>query len=321
MSRLKEIHEDLSLRGLNEKDIEYFDSHTTFIAQEIAMYAHRMQKREDGDDYFTHPLNCLKKYQTLVGIVEKDYNSFDIDLMIDNYVPFRGVQELCLLHDVVEDSDFTLEDIEEIFDECNFGEFFDTYIKTPLDLITHRKDEPYDDYIYKCMGHPNSALVKMIDLQDNLNILSLVSLDNAKYYRAQRYLAYIMVIESQYQFLNKVTKYRKEYNLKRKGRNNMKYDEALKQCTKENDVVAILLLDGEAKFVKITIGDRKSIEQYLIKSDGQALPIAVNGQKFYCIMSDVNKSALLFRAGNDNKSYSSVYKDDLKIAGYVDTLL
>lgn len=64
------------------------------------------------------------------------------------------------------------------------------------------------------MEHPTSALAKMIDLNDNLNILSLISLDDKKFTRCVNYLTYIKIINDEFSFLEKINAYKKERNQK-----------------------------------------------------------------------------------------------------------
>lgn len=64
------------------------------------------------------------------------------------------------------------------------------------------------------MEHPTSALAKMIDLNDNLNILSLISLDDKKFTRCVNYLTYIKIINDEFSFLEKINAYNKERNQK-----------------------------------------------------------------------------------------------------------
>ena len=212
MSRLKEIHEYLISVGKNEKDLLELDHYSVYLSMEICEYAHRNQKRENGEDYANHPFRCLGMYREFVGIKEDDPFCIDKDMMFEHGIPFDGVQELCLLHDVIEDTDFTIEDLEEIFDECDLKTYFDMYIKYPLIAITHNKSEEYDDYIVKCLEFPSSALVKMIDMQDNINVMTLVSLDKDKYMRGLMYYHYTLLINTQYHFLEENHKYREEFS-------------------------------------------------------------------------------------------------------------
>ena len=215
MSRLKEIHDYLISVGKKEKDLLELDHYSVYLSMEICEYAHRNQKRENGEDYANHPFRCLGMYREFVGIVEDDPFCIDKDMMLENGIPFDGVQELCLLHDVIEDTDFTIEDLEEIFDECNLKTYFDMYIKYPLIAITHNKSEEYDDYIVKCLEYPASALVKMIDMQDNINVMTLISLNKDKYKRGLKYYHYTLLINNRYHFLEGRHKYKEEFVCKK----------------------------------------------------------------------------------------------------------
>ena len=130
--------------------------------------------------------------------------------MIKNNVPFDGVQEVCLLHDVVEDTEFTLDDVRDIYMECGFENYFDMYIKDALERITHDKTVDYGDYIKICLKNPISALVKLIDMEDNLRILDLVKYDEERYHRAQGYLFWTFVINEAYHFVENAEKYKKQ---------------------------------------------------------------------------------------------------------------
>lgn len=211
MSRLKEIHDFLIKAGRKEEDLLEYDKYSVYLSMEICEYAHRNQKRENGEDYAMHPFRCLGMYREFVGIIDGDPFCIDKDDMLRHGIPFDGVQELCLLHDVVEDTDFTIEDLEEIFEECDFKVYFDLYIKYPLIALTHNKSEKYEDYILKCLEYPASALVKMIDMQDNVNVMTLISLDKEKYQRGLKYYEYTLLINTKYHFLEENHKYREKF--------------------------------------------------------------------------------------------------------------
>ena len=134
----------------------------------------------------------------------------DKDLLYHNSVPFDGVQEVCLLHDVVEDTEFTLDDVREIYVECGFEKYFDMYIKDALERITHNKAVDYGDYIKICLKNPISALVKLIDVEDNLRILDLIKYDEERYHRAQGYLFWTFIINDAYHFVENIENYKKQ---------------------------------------------------------------------------------------------------------------
>lgn len=104
----------------------------------IALSAHENQKDLDGKDAFYHPLE--------VGL-EGD-----------------STQEMVVgfLHDVVEDSDFTFEDLESLGMPHEVTE--------SLQLLTHGNDEPYEEYVRRIAesGNKVAIAVKLNDLKHNL---------------------------------------------------------------------------------------------------------------------------------------------------------
>lgn len=66
------------------------------------------------------------------------------------------------LHDVVEDTDTTLDDLVE------YG--FSGEVIDAVDLLTHRKSESYEDYIERVRGNEPARKVKLADLEDNMRI-------------------------------------------------------------------------------------------------------------------------------------------------------
>lgn len=207
---LEKIREYLIGMGVDEKTINSGMTSSVYLAMEIMEYAHRNQKRENGEDYANHPARCLTTYRELIGIGPDGDRIMDKDLMIKNNVPFDGVQEVCLLHDVVEGTEFTLDDVRDIYMECGFENYFDMYIKDALERITHDKTVDYGDYIKICLKNPISALVKLIDMEDNLRILDLVKYDEERYHRAQGYLFWTFVINEVYHFVENAEKYKKQ---------------------------------------------------------------------------------------------------------------
>lgn len=89
------------------------------------------------------------------------------------------------LHDVVEDTDVTLEDIR-----AEFGD----EIHDAVDAITHRKHEPRADYYARLGPNRTALIVKMSDGRDNTNPDRKARLDPATRerleakYRLQDYL-------------------------------------------------------------------------------------------------------------------------------------
>ena len=85
-----------------------------------------------------------------------------------------------VLHDVVEDSDWTLEEL--------VAEGFAPGIIEALRCLTHAEEEPYDRYIARIKGNPLAVAVKLNDLTDNMDIRRLPYLSDKDVKRLKRYL-------------------------------------------------------------------------------------------------------------------------------------
>jgi (p)ppGpp synthase/HD superfamily hydrolase len=66
----------------------------------------------------------------------------------------------CALHDVVEDTQVTLQHIRDTFGNK---------IADTLDALSRRKQEPYKAFIYRLKPHPLARIIKRLDLQHNLS--------------------------------------------------------------------------------------------------------------------------------------------------------
>jgi (p)ppGpp synthase/HD superfamily hydrolase len=70
------------------------------------------------------------------------------------------------LHDVVEDSTITLDELRQVFSPT---------ICDALDAITHRKGESREDYLARCLSNELAARVKSYDNYENLSHLDMVT--------------------------------------------------------------------------------------------------------------------------------------------------
>jgi (p)ppGpp synthase/HD superfamily hydrolase len=125
-------------------------------AIQIAAEAHANQLDKAGQPYILHPLRVMLFLRGDVQMI-------------------AGV-----LHDVIEDSDWTLEDIA--------NEGFAPEIVQALDSVTRRDNEPYFDFIKRAAADPIGLHVKMADLQDNLDkrrgvMPTVISEERARKYR------------------------------------------------------------------------------------------------------------------------------------------
>lgn len=119
----------------------------TIKAMKLAYTAHHGQIDKAGVPYIFHPIHVAEQMDT-----EK-----------------RTI--LALLHDVVEDTDITLSQIEEKFGKD---------IADVLALLTHEKNVPYLDYIKAVKTNEDAKAVKIADMTHNMERLELVSEDARK---------------------------------------------------------------------------------------------------------------------------------------------
>lgn len=126
-------------------------------AIEIATQAHQGQFDKSGMDYIGHPLRVMEMGST---VEEK----------------IAGV-----LHDVVEDSDWTFEALE--------AEGFSQKIIAALKCVTKlSENENYDNFIERVKKNPLAVAVKINDLTDNMDIRRLPYLSDKDIKRLKKYL-------------------------------------------------------------------------------------------------------------------------------------
>lgn len=109
-------------------------------ADEYAARKHEGQVDKAGVPYINHPRAVAAK---LDSDVEK---------------------AVALLHDTVEDTDATVEEIKEVFGE---------EIADAVEVLTHPKDEPYMDYIRRIWTNRLARDVKLADLEHNMDLSRL----------------------------------------------------------------------------------------------------------------------------------------------------
>ena len=126
-------------------------------AIEIATEAHKGQFDKSGKDYIGHPLRVMD-----MGKTEEE--------------KIVGV-----LHDVIEDTDWTYETLAE--------EGFSKEIIDALRCVTKlSENENYDDFIERIKKNPLAVAVKINDLSDNMDIRRLPYLSDKDVKRLKKYL-------------------------------------------------------------------------------------------------------------------------------------
>lgn len=104
----------------------------------IAVEAHRGQKDRYGAPYILHPLRVMARVDT---VTEKT---------------------VAILHDVVEDTQWTLEDLKR--------EGFPQEVLHALDCVTKRQGEEYAAFVERSASDPLARRVKLADLEDNMDL-------------------------------------------------------------------------------------------------------------------------------------------------------
>lgn len=121
----------------------------------IAAQAHHGQRDRYGQSYILHPLRVM------MGVESEEEKI------------------VAVLHDVVEDSDLTLEDLKK--------EGFSDEIVRAVDCLTKREGEPYEAHVersrYNRLAHP----VKIADLEDNMDPKRIVEFSDEDKKRMARY--------------------------------------------------------------------------------------------------------------------------------------
>ena len=126
-------------------------------AIEIATEAHKGQFDKSGKDYIGHPLRVMEMGKTddekIVGV----------------------------LHDVIEDTDWTFEKLAE--------EGFSQEVISALRCVTKlSENENYDEFIDRVKKNPLAVAVKINDLTDNMDIRRLPYLSDKDVKRLKKYL-------------------------------------------------------------------------------------------------------------------------------------
>ena len=182
MKFIDKVHQYLRDIGCSEAEIEGFDSGSVYIAEAILLYAYKDTKRENGEAYHTHSFRVLNAYRDFVGIVPDDYFCLNEDLLLECGIPYKGIQEACVLHDVLSETDLTEEDIAEMYEDLGLKSFFEAYILPTI--LTLKYDEYTDDaeYVYCIIGSPAASIVKFMELIDDINTIDAEggSLDDKK---------------------------------------------------------------------------------------------------------------------------------------------
>ena len=124
-------------------------------AIEIAVVAHKGQKDKSEAPYILHPLRVMLSL------------SSDEDRIVG------------ILHDVVEDTSWTFDQLRE--------EGFSEEVLAALDTVTKRENENYPDFISRSAGNAIGRRVKIADLCDNMNLSRILEPTEKDLRRIEKY--------------------------------------------------------------------------------------------------------------------------------------
>ncbi len=117
-------------------------------AIQIAVSAHQGQKDKAGAIYILHPLRLMLRMET-----EEEKIS-------------------AVLHDVIEDTSWTLDDLRK-------EGFSENVVKT-VDYLSRWQSETFEEYIDRLKDDPMARKIKIADLEDNMDLKRLESLTQIK---------------------------------------------------------------------------------------------------------------------------------------------
>lgn len=127
----------------------------TVKAMRLAYEAHEGQFDKAGVPYIFHPIHLAEQMQTEYGTVA------------------------ALLHDVPEDSKYSLEDLAAMG--------FPEPVLHAISLLTHKPGVPYMDYVAGIKTDKLATAVKLVDLKHNSDKSRLPKLDERDIKRIEKY--------------------------------------------------------------------------------------------------------------------------------------
>jgi len=121
----------------------------------LATEAHQGQVDKAGQPYILHPLRVMFAVED------------------------ETTRIVAVLHDVVEDSEVTLEDLRAMG--------YSNEVVIGLDCLTRRADESYMDFVKRAKVNPIARQVKIADIEDNMDMKRLSSITDKDVERLRRY--------------------------------------------------------------------------------------------------------------------------------------
>ena len=129
----------------------------------IALEAHKGQQDKGGTPYILHPLAVMNQVNTLEEKIA------------------------AVLHDVVEDTDVTLDSLRE------YG--FSEEIIEAIRLLTRSKEDSYEDFVRGTLKNNIARNVKIADIKENMKIERIKEPTEKDYQRLEKYRKALDILE------------------------------------------------------------------------------------------------------------------------------
>ncbi len=129
----------------------------------LAGDAHAGQTDKAGRPYILHPLRVMMAMAD------------DTDMVV------------AVLHDVIEDTDITTNDLRE--------QGFPEEVVVAVDCLSRRDGEDYYDFVRRAITDPIACRVKRADLMDNMNTTRLPAVTDKDKHRMQRYQKALTILD------------------------------------------------------------------------------------------------------------------------------
>ena len=134
-------------------------------AMQIAYHAHEGQYDVNGIPYVFHPYHLAEQMEDEITTA------------------------VALLHDVVEDTSYTLSDLRDMR--------FPDAVLDAITEMTHDKSVPYLEYVAKLKANPVARTVKLADLKHNSDLSRLDVVDRKALSRVEKYRKAISILEEE----------------------------------------------------------------------------------------------------------------------------
>ena len=124
-------------------------------AIELAKQHHKGQTDKAGKPYIEHPFRVMNQMKS-----EKE-------------------KIVAVLHDIVEDTDISLNDLK--------NEGFSEEVVSAVECLTKQDGENYDSYIERISFNPLAVKIKLADLEDNRDLTRLPQVTDKDLERLEKY--------------------------------------------------------------------------------------------------------------------------------------